>query len=92
MVCPQCPQPRLLPAAHAAAAAFMLCRTQWQHAPSGRPTGLRYADVLEVLRMHRRELGLKKSELPQLFAELQIIEQAFVTAVTEVMARGKADE
>jgi hypothetical protein len=82
----------LLPETLPAAALFMQVRTQWQHAPSGRPTGLRYADVMAAMPLLRRELGLKKSDQPQLFADLRAIEQAFVAATAEVMAQGKPND
>lgn len=86
-VCADCPQPRLLPEAAPAAAAYMACSTQWQHGPSGLPTGLRAADCLALLRLYARELGLKKSDLPEVFALVQVIERALVVACAETAER-----
>lgn len=83
VVCSDCSQPRLLRAAEPAALAFLWCRSQWQYAPSGLPTGLRYADCMVLLRARVSELGLARADLPQLLAQLQVAEQAYVQANVE---------
>lgn len=69
------------------ARAFLLCRTQWNYAPSGLPTGLRYSDCMAVLRAHASELGVPRSALPAVVADMQVIEAAIVEA-----ARERADQ
>jgi hypothetical protein len=77
VVCGDCPQPRLLPGAQRAAAAFLLCRSQWDYAPSGLPSGLRYGDCMTLLRMRAGDIGVVEDELPAVVVELQEIEWAF---------------
>lgn len=86
-VCAECPQPRLLPDATQAAAAFMVCRTQWQHAANGMPTGLRYSDCLALLRLRAKELGIARDGLADLFGLVQVTERAFVEGVREAWQR-----
>ncbi|MBB5885464.1 hypothetical protein DYQ93_11455 [Xanthomonas sp. LMG 8992] len=80
----------MLPAARRAAAAFLLCRSQWQYAPSGVPTGLRYADCMTVLRVRAAELGVTRAELPALLREMQVVEWAFLAARQEVYKHERA--
>lgn len=70
-----------------AAAAFMICRTQFQFAPSGTPTGLRYADCLAMLQLHAKMLGVRRGGMGELFELVQVIERAFVQGVREACAR-----
>lgn len=65
------------------ARAFLLCRTQWNYAPSGLPTGLRYADCMAVLRAHASELGVPRAGLGALMDDVRIIETAIVEAARE---------
>mgnify|MGYP002414095624 CR=1 FL=1 len=81
---------KLLPDAQRGALAFALCRTQWQHAPSGRPTGLRYEGCMTVLRMQRERHGIARADLGDWFSDLQVMEAAFVQGVSEVM-KAEAD-
>lgn len=67
----------------AGARAFLLCRSQWNYAPSGLPTGLRYADCMVILRMHASELGVPRSGLAAVVADMQEIEAAIVQAARE---------
>lgn len=76
---------KILPDALPGALAFAACRTQWAYAPSGRPTGLRYDGCMTALRLHCTRHGIPRSELPQLFADMQTMEGAFVRAVADVM-------
>jgi hypothetical protein len=84
---------KLLPDALPGAMAFAACRTQWAYAPSGRPTGLRYDACMTALRVHCTRHGIARSELPQLFADMQVMEGAFVRAVADVIdAEGASRE
>lgn len=83
---------KLLPDAMAGAAAFALCRTQWAYAPSGRPTGLRYEGCMTALTLHCERLGIDAADLPQVFADLQAMETAFVRGVGEVMAASEEQD
>lgn len=65
------------------ARAFLLCRTQWNYAPSGLPTGLRYADCMAVLRAHASELGVPRAGLGALMDDVRIVETAIVEAARE---------
>ncbi|MCD7096935.1 DUF1799 domain-containing protein [Stenotrophomonas sp. MMGLT7] len=67
--------------------AFLRCRTQWNYAPSGVPTGLRYGDCMAILRALAGELGIARGGMPQLLADLQAVEHAVVTAVGELRER-----
>lgn len=76
---------KLLPDAQRGALAFSLCRTQWAYAPNGAPTGLRYDGVTSVLRLRGAEFGVTRSDISQVFADLQAMEAAFVHGVRERM-------
>jgi hypothetical protein len=65
-------------------AAYLACRTQWNYAPSGAPTGLRYADCMALLRAQRAALGISKDDMQDAIDGLQVIERAFVQARAEV--------
>lgn len=82
----ECPPVRLLPDAQRGALAFSLCRTQWMHAPNGRPTGLRAHDCMAVLRANRKRFNVPVADLDDWFADLQAMEHAYVQAVRDVMA------
>ena len=86
-ICAECPQPRLLPDALAPAAAFMACRTQWQHAANGLPTGLRYEDCKTPLRILAKKIGVPSDQRDELFEMMQIAERAFVHGVREAWHR-----
>lgn len=83
-ICSNCPQPRLLPAAQRAAGAFLLCRSQWNYAPSGLPSGLRYGDCMRLLRQRAGDIGADPADLPTVMAQLQEIEWAFRQGCLEV--------
>lgn len=72
-----------MPDAWPAVRAYLACRTQWAYAPSGLPTGLRYADCTALLRARWDELGIARAGWPALLADLQVIERAIVDAVAE---------
>lgn len=76
---------KLLPDAQRGALAYALCRTQWRYAPSGTPTGLDYPACMAVLRLQREACGIARADLPEWFADLQVMEGAFVQAVGERM-------
>lgn len=73
----------MLPDSRAGAQAFLLVRTQWNYAPSGMPTGLRYGDCMAVWRAHARELGVQRTGLAGLMADVQEIEAAIVEVARE---------
>ncbi|RRN78546.1 hypothetical protein EIM50_13735 [Pseudoxanthomonas sp. SGD-10] len=77
----------MLPDSRLGAAAFLLVRTQWNYAPSGMPTGLRYADCMATWRAHARELGVSRSGLAALMADVQEIEASIIE-----VARERAEE
>lgn len=85
-VCADCPQPRLLPDALPGAAAYSLCRTQWQHGPNGQLAGLRYADCMALLQLRHAEIGIAADELQQVIGDLQVIERAVMDARSEALA------
>lgn len=84
-MCADCPQPRLLPDAVPGALAYLTCSTQFQYAPSGIPTGLRYADCLAMLTAQAEQLGI--TDVPLALADLQHAERARVAAALELKAR-----
>lgn len=84
-MCADCSQPRLLPASHRAAGAFLLCRSQWEYAPSGVPSGLRYSDCMTLLRLRAADIGETEDTLAAVMAELQEIEWAFRQGSVEAL-------
>lgn len=66
--------------------------TQWSYAPSGIPTGLRYADCAIALQQIGRTHGIADTDMPGVFAGLQVIERAFVAAHIELQAQARRDE
>lgn len=72
-----------MPDALPGALAFTLCQTQWQYAPSGVPTGLRYTDCLTLLEARRAEFGGADLAMSDAMAGLQAAEQAWVAARVE---------
>ncbi len=86
-MCPTCPQPRLLPDAVHGALAYVTCMTQFQYAPSGIPTGLRYADCIAILTMHAESLGI--TDVPQAMADMQHAERARVGAAIEMQQQDR---
>jgi len=61
-----------------------MCQTQWNYAPSGLPTGLRYGDALAILQARRDDLGADV-DLGVVLADLQVAEKAFVKAKVDVL-------
>jgi hypothetical protein len=88
-ICADCPQPRLLPDAQPGALAYLTCATQFQYAPSGVPTGLRYADCLAMLTARAEALGI--TDIPQALADLQHAERARIGAAVEHMRQERRD-
>lgn len=66
--------------------------TQWSYAPSGIPTGLRYADCAIALQQIGRTHGIADTDMADVFAGLQVIERAFVAAHIELQAQARRDE
>lgn len=89
-VCPDCPQPRLLPDAVPAALAYLRCRGQWNYAPSGLPTGLRMADCMAIVRTSLDRIGVTRADLPQLMDDLLAIESGYVAAYVDIAKRERA--
>lgn len=70
----------------------MACRTQFQYAPNGLPTGLRYGDCLPVLRQRAKAWRVPRDRWDEMFEGLQLIEQAFVSAMREVAERDRKSD
>lgn len=79
-MCPQCPQPRLLPENVPIVRAYLACATQWRHGGLGLRTGLDYAGVLTAL---RADLPGRPKRVRRLFAGIRVIEAALLSAQAE---------
>lgn len=64
-------------------AAYLQCRTQWQHAPSGVRTGLRYEGCMTALRVFARRHGLDRAQVDAAFEGVCTIEAATAAADVE---------
>lgn len=81
--CDKCMQPRLLPDAEPAVAAYMAVSTQWR--TDGYRTGLDYTACIASLKLHlprwrRASRAWAGRTLADVMADLQIIESAILTA------------
>lgn len=79
-MCPTCPQPRLLPRNVAIANAYLMCSTQWRHAPSGQRIGMDYPGVEASLRLQGTGSTRKRRRL---FQGIQVIEAALLAVQRE---------
>lgn len=85
----QCPEPRLLPEAQPAVAAFLKVHTQWNVGGLGQRTGLRYESVIATL---ERVLPVWQADDPAAFGDRTVTDLLDDVQIIETAMLGADDE